>query len=83
MIAVAHRLSTIQTADVIFVFDDGKVVEKGSHAELVKKQCVYWEMVSFTPLLLSHIANRSHTVSESSPGLVESKKITTSRLHVN
>jgi ATP-binding cassette subfamily B (MDR/TAP) protein 1 len=47
MIAVAHRLSTIQTADVIFVFDDGKVVEKGSHAELVKKQGVYWEMVSF------------------------------------
>lgn len=47
MIAVAHRLSTIQSADVIFVFDDGKVVEKGSHAELVKKQGVYWEMVSF------------------------------------
>jgi ATP-binding cassette subfamily B (MDR/TAP) protein 1 len=47
MIAVAHRLSTIQTADIIFVFDDGKVVEKGSHAELVKKQGVYWEMVSF------------------------------------
>ncbi|KAI4850685.1 ABC transporter [Aureobasidium sp. EXF-8845] len=47
MIAVAHRLSTIQTADIIFVFDDGKVVEKGSHTELVKKQGVYWEMVSF------------------------------------
>lgn len=45
MIAVAHRLSTIQSADVIFVFDDGKVVEKGSHAELVTKRGVYWEMV--------------------------------------
>ncbi|KAI4761868.1 ABC transporter [Aureobasidium sp. EXF-3400] len=44
MIAVAHRLSTIQNADVIFVFDDGKVVEKGSHAGLVNKQGVYWEM---------------------------------------
>ncbi|CAD0020286.1 unnamed protein product [Aureobasidium pullulans] len=44
MIAVAHRLSTIQSADVIFVFDDGKVVEKGSHAELVTKRGVYWEM---------------------------------------
>ncbi|KAG9571775.1 ABC transporter, partial [Aureobasidium melanogenum] len=44
MIAVAHRLSTIQSADVIFVFDEGKVVEKGSHNELVQKQGVYWEM---------------------------------------
>lgn len=49
MIAVAHRLSTIQNADVIFVFNDGKVVEKGSHNELLRKQGVYWEMVSHTP----------------------------------
>lgn len=47
MIAVAHRLSTIQNADVIFVFDNGKVVEKGSHDELVSKQGVYWDMVRF------------------------------------
>ncbi|KAH0272190.1 ABC transporter, partial [Aureobasidium melanogenum] len=44
MIVVAHRLSTIQSADVIFVFDEGKVVEKGSHNELVQKRGVYWEM---------------------------------------
>jgi ABC-type multidrug transport system fused ATPase/permease subunit len=46
VISVAHRLSTIQNADVIFVFDDGKVIEKGSHTELVNKKGIYWEMVN-------------------------------------
>ncbi|KPM39347.1 Multidrug resistance protein 1A [Neonectria ditissima] len=44
MVAVAHRLSTIQSADVIFVFDQGNVVEKGTHGELISKQGVYYEM---------------------------------------
>ncbi|RGP76693.1 hypothetical protein FLONG3_5133 [Fusarium longipes] len=44
VISVAHRLSTIQNADVIFVFDDGKVIEKGTHTELVNKHGIYWEM---------------------------------------
>lgn len=55
MIAVAHRLSTIQNADVIFVFDNGKVVEKSSHDELDSKQGVYWDMVRFPSISFSRV----------------------------
>ena len=44
-IVVAHRLSTVQNADRIFVFDDGRVVEVGSHAELVAQGGLYAGMV--------------------------------------
>lgn len=40
-IVVAHRLSTIEKADCILVMDDGRVVERGTHKELLEKGSIY------------------------------------------
>ncbi len=42
---VAHRLSTIRDADRILVIDNGKVVEEGTHEELIAKQGKYYSLV--------------------------------------
>ena len=45
-IAIAHRLSTVRKADKIIVFDEGKVVETGTHGELVDEEGLYHELWS-------------------------------------
>lgn len=49
-IAVAHRLSTIQKADMIYVFDQGRVVENGTHNELLAQKGRYFELVNLQSL---------------------------------
>lgn len=44
VITISHRLSTIQKADVIYMLKDGKVIETGTHAELVKRRGAYYSM---------------------------------------
>lgn len=41
---IAHRLQTIQKADIILVIKDGEIIEQGSHLELLEKKGLYYEM---------------------------------------
>jgi ATP-binding cassette subfamily B protein len=45
-IAIAHRLSTVVNADVIYVIDAGRVSEQGTHAQLMKKKGLYSRLVA-------------------------------------
>jgi ATP-binding cassette subfamily B protein len=41
---IAHRLSTIRNADFILVVHDGKIIERGTHAELMNARGHYFEL---------------------------------------
>ncbi len=49
-IVIAHRLSTIQHADKIVVIDDGRIVEEGTHNELLKKKGHYYKLHKYQAL---------------------------------
>ena len=41
---IAHRLSTVRSADIILVVDDGKIIERGTHRELLKQRGRYFKL---------------------------------------
>lgn len=43
-IVIAHRLSTIENADMIVVMDQGRIVEQGTHQELITQQGAYYQL---------------------------------------
>ncbi|XP_025030388.1 bile salt export pump isoform X2 [Python bivittatus] len=45
-ISIAHRLSTVKTADVIIGFERGRAVERGKHEELIERKGVYFTLVT-------------------------------------
>ena len=43
LLITAHRISAVCSADEIIVLDDGRIAERGTHQELLKKKGLYWE----------------------------------------
>ena len=48
VIMIAHRLRTVVNADQILVLDDGRVVESGTHKELLEQGGLYRKLTSFS-----------------------------------
>ncbi|VFP81211.1 Multidrug resistance-like ATP-binding protein MdlB [Buchnera aphidicola (Cinara kochiana kochiana)] len=47
VIIIAHRLSTIIDSDIIIVLDNGKIIEKGNHKQLLQKKGLYYTMYTY------------------------------------
>ena len=41
---IAHRISSVKNADQILVLNQGRIIERGTHRELLEKQGEYWQM---------------------------------------
>jgi subfamily B ATP-binding cassette protein MsbA len=46
-LVIAHRLSTIRRADQILVVEDGEIVERGNHDDLIAKQGRYFQLYTY------------------------------------
>ena len=57
---IAHRLSTIVDADVILVVEDGKIIERGRHRDLMRRKGAYYDL--YTRQYEEMIVNQYGTV---------------------
>uniref|UniRef100_A0A8C1DQ97 ATP-binding cassette sub-family B member 5 n=1 Tax=Cyprinus carpio carpio TaxID=630221 RepID=A0A8C1DQ97_CYPCA len=71
-IIVAHRLSTIRNADVIAGFQNGEIVELGTHDELMERKGIYQSLVTMqvrNPQCNTYTHTHTHTSSENAPNI--------------
>jgi len=61
VIVIAHRLSTVSNADLIVVMEDGRIVQRGSHEELMVTDGAYRQLVSAQSQLTGAAGSRSMT----------------------
>jgi len=59
---IAHRLSTIRRADLILLMEEGRIIERGTHDELMQARGTYYEMV--TRQMESHGDRNPHALDE-------------------
>ncbi|MBT8253864.1 MAG: ABC transporter ATP-binding protein, partial [Bacteroidia bacterium] len=55
-IVIAHRLATVKKADMIVVMDAGKIVEQGTHKELLRKKDGYYKNLYEVQFLKEEVA---------------------------
>ncbi len=46
-LVIAHRLATVRDADQIVVLDSGRILERGTHHELLQKQAAYAQLLQY------------------------------------
>lgn len=51
VIVISHRLANVKNADIIYLLEDGEVLEKGNHKELINKKDKYYKMIKEQELL--------------------------------
>jgi ATP-binding cassette subfamily B multidrug efflux pump len=44
LFVIAHRLSTVRNADAIIVIEDGEIIERGDHDDLLARRGRYWQL---------------------------------------